>query len=53
MGRTINIKFIVTKHEIHNFAASDVTRYMSDETGGVSFWQFCEVIGQLSDLLIS
>ncbi len=37
MGRTININFIVTKHEIRNFAASCVTRYMSDETGGVSF----------------
>jgi hypothetical protein len=37
MGRTININFIVTKHEIRNFAASGVTGYMSDETGGVSF----------------
>ena len=38
MGRTININFIVTKHEICNFAASGVTRYMSDETGGVYFF---------------
>ena len=37
MGRTNNIIFIVTKHEIHMFAAAGVTRYMSDETGGVSF----------------
>jgi hypothetical protein len=53
MGRTNNIIFIVTKHEIRIFAALGVTRYMSDETGGVSFWQFCEVNGQYSDLLVS
>ena len=44
MGRTNNINFIVTKHEIHIFAAAGETRYMSDETGGVFFLKFCEVI---------
>jgi hypothetical protein len=37
MGRTNNIDLIVTKHEIRIFSASGVIRYMSDETGGVSF----------------
>ena len=37
MGITNNIKFIVTKHEIPIFTAEGETRYMSDETGWVSF----------------